>query len=49
VFSPDRTQTWELLQKEPHRINSLHFTQAVVKETLRLIGVGGVFKKLKTE
>ncbi|KAJ6132001.1 cytochrome P450 [Penicillium samsonianum] len=49
VFSPDRTQTWELLQKEPHRINSLHFTLAVVKETLRLIGVGGVFKKLKAE
>jgi cytochrome P450 len=40
VFHPDFTETLNILQDSPQRLDELEYTTAVIKETLRLFPVG---------
>lgn len=45
VFGADPSQAGEVLRQSPHLLNSLPFTTAVVKETLRLCPVAASIRK----
>ena len=40
VFDPDLNETLNILNNSPYQTNSLDYTTAVIKETLRLFPVG---------
>jgi cytochrome P450 len=40
IFGGDLATTRQMLQADPHKVNELHYTTAVIKETLRLVPVG---------
>lgn len=42
VFSPDLNRTVEMIRAHPEKLNDLHYTTAIIKETLRLFPVGSV-------
>ncbi|KAI3400528.1 hypothetical protein diail_2727 [Diaporthe ilicicola] len=45
IFGPDPSKAPEVLRQSPHLLNSLPFTTAVVKETLRLAPVASSIRK----
>ncbi|KAI1462167.1 sterigmatocystin biosynthesis P450 monooxygenase StcS [Annulohypoxylon moriforme] len=45
VLGPDPHHAVEVLRQNPHKINELRYTTAVVKETLRLHGIGPTFRQ----
>ncbi|KAI0150014.1 sterigmatocystin biosynthesis P450 monooxygenase StcS [Hypoxylon sp. NC0597] len=45
VLGPDPRQAGEILRENPHKINELRYTTAVVKETLRMHGLGSTFRQ----
>jgi cytochrome P450 len=47
VFGSDPETIMEILQSTPHKLNELHYTTAVIKETLRLFPVGFNARKEK--
>ncbi|KAL5044835.1 hypothetical protein BDW71DRAFT_185440 [Aspergillus fruticulosus] len=47
VFDSDLDATKKILQQIPHKLNELHYTTAVIKETLRLFPVGFGARKAK--
>lgn len=47
VFGSDLDTTKKILQQIPHKLNELHYTTAVIKETLRLFPVGFGARKAK--
>lgn len=48
VFSPDLDVTIELLNQDPSRTNSLEYTNAVIKETLRFYPIGFTIRTAPT-
>lgn len=40
VFAPSFERTTEILSENPHKLNELYYTTAVIRETLRLFPVG---------
>ncbi|KAI0890248.1 sterigmatocystin biosynthesis P450 monooxygenase StcS [Annulohypoxylon maeteangense] len=49
VLGPDPSQAGETLRQNPHKINELRYTAAVVKETLRLRGIGSTFRQASNQ
>ncbi|KAL2161055.1 hypothetical protein VTH06DRAFT_8768 [Thermothelomyces fergusii] len=49
VFSKDLDETFRLLRDEPNRVNELHYTTAVINETLRLYPPGMVIRQPPAE
>lgn len=47
IFSRDINAIRKVLEQTPHKLNELHYTTAVVKETLRLFPVGFGARKAK--
>jgi hypothetical protein len=47
VFGSDPETIMEILQSTPHKLNGLHYTTAVIKETLSLFPVGFNARKEK--
>lgn len=49
VFSKDFDETLRLLRDEPNRVNDLHYTTAVINETLRLFPAGMIIRQPPAE
>ncbi|KAI1095025.1 sterigmatocystin biosynthesis P450 monooxygenase StcS [Rostrohypoxylon terebratum] len=45
VLGPDADQASEILRQNPHKINELRYTTAVVKEALRMHSLGPTFRQ----
>ncbi|XDG07222.1 hypothetical protein ABKA04_006837 [Annulohypoxylon sp. FPYF3050] len=45
VLGPDPDQASEILRQNPHKVNELRYTTAVVKEALRMHSLGSTFRQ----
>jgi cytochrome P450 len=45
VFDKDFDETLRLLRAEPERTRDLHYTAAVIQDTLRLFPIGAIVRK----